>query len=188
MLKVFGNHNLLNIQAAYLACLQLAVRPGEFVKAITSFTGAARRLEVLAATTAATIFRDFAHAPSKVKATVEAVKQQFPNRKLIAVLELHTYSSLNAAFMPEYKAALDKADEACVFYSRQAMEIKKLPELDADVVKQGFAKENLVVAHTKEELEAWLLLQPLEDSNLVLMSSGSYDGLDVTALAQRLNG
>jgi UDP-N-acetylmuramate: L-alanyl-gamma-D-glutamyl-meso-diaminopimelate ligase len=187
VLKVFGNHNLLNIQAAYLACLQLAVRPSEFVKAITSFTGAARRLEVLASTASTTIFRDFAHAPSKVKATIEAVKQQYPARKLIAVLELHTYSSLNAAFMPEYKGALEKADETCVFYSSHAMEIKKLPYLNAEVVKDGFAKEDLMIANTREELETWLQNRTLKNSNLVLMSSGSYDGLDFTMLTSKLN-
>jgi UDP-N-acetylmuramate: L-alanyl-gamma-D-glutamyl-meso-diaminopimelate ligase len=186
VLKVFGNHNLLNIHAAYLACQQIGIRPTEFVKAITTFTGASRRLEILASNTNATIFRDFAHAPSKVKATIEALKQQFPQRKLIAVLELHTYSSLNADFMPEYAGALDKADEACVFYSHHAMEIKKMPALPAETVLQGFQKQELFIANTRDQLDEWLKKQVLENANLVLMSSGSYDGLKLTTITKRL--
>jgi UDP-N-acetylmuramate: L-alanyl-gamma-D-glutamyl-meso-diaminopimelate ligase len=186
VLKVFGNHNLLNIHAAYLACLQLGVRPVEFVRAISSFTGAARRLELLAATQQNAVFRDFAHAPSKVKATIEAVKQQYPDRRLVAVLELHTYSSLNAAFMPEYKGALDMADAACVFYSHHAMDIKKMPELSPETVLAGFDKENLKVATERNQLEDWLHQQPLKEANLVLMSSGSFDGLDITSIIDEI--
>ena len=188
VLRVFGNHNLMNIQAAYLACTQLGVRTSEFMKAITSFTGAARRLEVLATTENSSIFRDFAHAPSKVKATIEAVKQQYPDRRLIAVLELHTYSSLNTAFMPQYAGALDAADAACVFYSHHAMEIKKMPNLPEDAVMNGFKRLDLFIANDKQQLEDWLEKQDLENTNLLLMSSGTYEGLDLTKLAERING
>ena len=132
------------------------------------------------------IFRDFAHAPSKVKATIEAVKQQYPDRRLIAVLELHTYSSLNAAFMPQYEGALDAANAACVFYSHHAMEVKKMSDLPEDAVRNGFKQLDLFIANTKEQLEEWLDKQDLQNANLLLMSSGNYDGLDLEKLAGRI--
>jgi UDP-N-acetylmuramate: L-alanyl-gamma-D-glutamyl-meso-diaminopimelate ligase len=181
-LKVFGNHNLLNLNAAYFVCKELGVQADEFTKAIADFAGAAKRLEVLAENDNYSIYRDFAHAPSKVKATIDAVKQQFPGRRLIAVLELHTYSSLNENFMKEYKGAMDNADEAAVFYSSHALELKRMPELPEEKVKQGFAKDNLVVINKKEELEQYLINQDYYNSNLLLMSSGNYDGLDISKL------
>jgi UDP-N-acetylmuramate: L-alanyl-gamma-D-glutamyl-meso-diaminopimelate ligase len=184
-LKVFGNHNLLNLHAAYLVCKELGVGAHVFVKAITTFAGAAKRLEVLAENNNSTIYRDFAHAPSKVKATIEAVKQQFPGRKLIAVLELHTFSSLNADFMKEYQGAMNDADEAAVFYSSHALELKRMPELPKEKVKEGFAKENLRVINKKEELEQFLKGQNYSNTNLLLMSSGNYDGLDISNLNLR---
>lgn len=185
-LKVFGHHNLLNLHAAFLVCARLGVDVQTFLEAASSFTGASKRLEVLQKNDSTTIFRDFAHAPSKVKATIEAVKQQFPGRKLIAVLELHTYSSLNAAFMPHYKGALDPADEACVFYSHHAMEIKKMPPLAEATVKSGFEKEGLQVFNSREKLESWLLNKNYEHCCLLLMSSGNYEGLDLNHLASAI--
>jgi UDP-N-acetylmuramate: L-alanyl-gamma-D-glutamyl-meso-diaminopimelate ligase len=178
-LKVFGNHNLLNLQAAYLVCKELGISAEIFTKAIADFAGAAKRLELLAENESYNIYRDFAHAPSKVKATIGAVKQQFPNRKLIAVLELHTYSSLNENFMKEYEGAMSDADEAVVFYSSHALELKRMPELPKEKVKEGFAKDNLQVINKREELEQFLKSQNYSDTNLLLMSSGNYDGLDV---------
>ena len=178
-LKVFGNHNLLNLQAAYLVCKELGLSAEVFTKAIADFAGAAKRLEVLAENKSYNIYRDFAHAPSKVKATISAVKQQFPNRKLIAVLELHTYSSLNENFMKEYEGAMNDADEAVIFYSSHALELKRMPELPKEKVKQGFAKDNLQVINKREELEQFLKTQNYSNSNLLLMSSGNYDGLDI---------
>ena len=140
-LKVFGNHNLLNMNAAWLVCQQLNISAQEFTKAISSFTGAAKRLELLSKSNDVVFFRDFAHAPSKVKATIDAVKNQFPDKNIIAVLELHTYSSLNEAFMKEYNGALEMADEAAVFYSKHALELKRMPDLPKEVVKNGFNKK-----------------------------------------------
>lgn len=185
-IKVFGNHNLLNIHAAYLACKELGVDAKEFVTAIASFTGASKRLELLATNAHTNVYRDFAHAPSKVKATIEAVKQQFPERRLIGALELHTYSSLNEQFMQEYAGAMDKADEAAVFYSKHALELKRMPDLAPETVKQGFGKQNLQVFNSKEELENWLRSRSYDQANLVLMSSGNYDGLDVTTFAHQI--
>jgi UDP-N-acetylmuramate: L-alanyl-gamma-D-glutamyl-meso-diaminopimelate ligase len=160
-------------------CRELGVGTQVFIKAIADFAGAAKRLELLSKKNSCNIYRDFAHAPSKVKATIEAVKQQFPERKLIAVLELHTYSSLNENFMKEYNGAMNDADEAVVFYSSHALELKRMPELPKEKVKQGFAKDNLLVINKKEDLEQFLQKEDYSNSNLLLMSSGNYDGLDI---------
>lgn len=185
-LHVFGEHNLLNLQAAYLVCKELGVGAGAFLKAIAGFSGAAKRLELLFSNDRCNIYRDFAHAPSKVKATMEAVQRQFPGRRLIAVLELHTYSSLNEAFLSEYRGALDPADAAVVFYSRHALALKRLPMLPPEKVVEGFHKEGLVVLNEKEDLEVWLMEQSYENANLLLMSSGNYEGLDLIALTKQI--
>jgi len=184
-LSVFGDHNLLNLHAAWLVSKQLGVSAKEFTKAISSFTGAAKRLEVLGRNNDLQFYRDFAHAPSKVKATIEAVKQQFPQRTLVAALELHTYSSLNEAFMKEYAGSMEKADEAAVFYSSHALELKRMPPLPKDVVKKGFDTKNLEVFNERKELEQWLEERKLENAVVVFMSSGNYDGFDAEAFAKR---
>ena len=186
VLKVFGDHNLLNMQAAFLACKELGVDATAFLKGISTFSGASKRLELLAKNDRTNVYRDFAHAPSKVKATIEAVKGQFPERKLIAVLELHTYSSLNEQFLSQYRGAMDPADKAAVFYSRHALELKRLPELPEDKVVAGFGKEGLAVINEKEELLAWLTQQSYENVTLLLMSSGNYDGLDIVTFAHQI--
>jgi UDP-N-acetylmuramate: L-alanyl-gamma-D-glutamyl-meso-diaminopimelate ligase len=186
-LKVFGNHNLLNAHAAWLVCKQLGVSAALFVEAMQSFTGAAKRLELLAENERVTLYRDFAHAPSKVKATVDAARQQFPERRIIALLELHTYSSLSEQFMMEYRGALDGADSAAVFYSKHALELKRMPLLPKKAVEQGFAKPGLEVLNTKAEIEAWLQAQNYGDSVVLFMSSGNYDGLDVAEAAHKIS-
>lgn len=185
-LKVFGDHNLLNLNAAWLVCRELGLSAREFASAIGSFTGAAKRLELLSRNETVTFYRDFAHAPSKVKATIQAVKNQFPDRKLITAIELHTYSSLNEAFMREYKGALDEADEACVFYSRHALELKRMPELPAEAVVKGFGKKGLQVLNDRAALEEWLNERDYGNAVVVFMSSGNYDGLDAEAFARRI--
>lgn len=185
-LKVFGDHNLLNLNAAWLACKELGVSSKQFIKAIGSFTGASKRLELLAKNNSTVFYRDFAHAPSKVKATIEAVKNQFPDRKFIAALELHTFSSLNGAFMKEYKGAMDQADEASIFYSKHALELKRMPDLPKEVVKNGFAKENMQVFNDRSELENWLHHLDFKNAVVVFMSSGNYDGMDTETFARRI--
>jgi len=185
-LKVFGNHNLLNMQAAWLVCKQLKISASQFAEAITSFTGAAKRLELMAKNDQTTVYRDFAHAPSKVKATIDAVKKQLPGRKLIALLELHTYSSLNEKFMQEYKGVMDSADEAAVFYSQHALELKRMPALQKEMVQQGFQKKNLQVITQKKELENWLKNLEVENATILLMSSGNYDSIDIDAFAKQI--
>jgi len=187
-LRVFGEHNLLNLQAAALACKELGVGAEVFLKGISAFGGAAKRLELLGKNDRRnlSVYRDFAHAPSKVKATMEAVRKQFPERRLIAILELHTYSSLNEQFLSEYQGALDLADKAVVFYSRHALELKRLPPLSPEKVAAGFGKKDLVVLNEKEELLKWLMEQSYENVNLLLMSSGNYDGLDMISFTNQI--
>jgi UDP-N-acetylmuramate: L-alanyl-gamma-D-glutamyl-meso-diaminopimelate ligase len=185
-IKVFGNHNLLNLTAAYYACKAIGIDAAEFVPAIADFTGAAKRLELMATNNKTNVYRDFAHAPSKVKATIDAVKQQYPTRKLIGILELHTFSSLNENFMNEYNGALDKSDVAVVFYSKHALELKRMPDLPKEKVIAGFNKSGLVVLNDKEDLWQFIQEQNYTNTNLVLMSSGNYDGLDMISFAESI--
>lgn len=185
-IKVFGNHNLLNLNAAWFVSKELGITASDFTKAISSFTGASKRLELIASNLSTNVFRDFAHAPSKVKATIDAVKHQHPDKKLIGILELHTYSSLNEEFMNEYKGAMDKADIAIVFYSKHALELKRMPDLPKNKVQQGFAKEGLLVMTDKNELWNWLQQHSFINADLLLMSSGNYDGLDMLTFAQSI--
>lgn len=178
-LTVFGNHNLLNLQAAYFVVRQLEIEDTVFSKAISSFAGAAKRLELIAQNKDGNIYRDFAHAPSKVKASIDAVKEQFPNRRLMAILELHTFSSLNIDFMAQYKGAMEKADEAIVFYSNHALELKRMKPLDPESVKNGFQKQNLSVITQRKKLEEKLENEALDNTNFLFMSSGNYDGMDI---------
>ncbi len=187
-LKVFGNHNLLNLNAAWLVCKQLDIPAKDFLSAISTFTGAAKRLELLAKNDNTIVYRDFAHAPSKARATIEAAKQQFPDKKLIAVFELHTYSSLNAAFLKEYEGVMEKVDEASVFYSKHALELKRMPELEKSVVEDGFQKKGLKVFNTRKDLEGWLGGIDYKDSVLLLMSSGNYEGINTEEFAKKITG
>ncbi len=187
-LKVFGNHNLLNITAAYYVCKELNVSANIFSKAIASFTGASKRLELLGEARDGNIYRDFAHAPSKVAASVNAMKQQFPNRRLIAILELHTFSSLNKNFMKEYRGALENADEAIVFYSNHALELKHLPLLDPEKVREGFEKENLEVITSREQLEKRLVNIAKTNANFLFMSSGNYEGMNILQVVKTGSG
>ncbi|PZP52156.1 MAG: peptidoglycan synthetase [Pseudopedobacter saltans] len=183
-LKVFGDHNLLNLHAAYLVTKELGIDTETFLSAATTFTGAAKRLELVNRNVQTNIYRDFAHAPSKVKASINAVKDQYPERQLIAVLELHTYSSLNVNFMQQYKGAMEKADKAVVFYAKHALEIKHMPDLPTEKVIEGFDKKDLVVLTHKEDLEKWLREQHYRNANLLLMSSGDYDGMNIPELTK----
>lgn len=185
-LKVFGEHNLLNLHAAYFVGKELGIAAPFFLEGMASFSGAAKRLELMASHGQVNVYRDFAHAPSKVKATIEAVKKQFPDRQLIAVLELHTYSSLNEQFLSEYRGAMELADKAAIFYSRHALELKRLPPLAEEKVVAGFGKPGLAVINEKEELQAWLTQQSYKNANLLLMSSGNYDGLDIINLVKQI--
>lgn len=177
-IEVFGAHNLSNLAGAKWICQNMGIDEAEFYEAIASFKGAAKRLEKIGETATAVAYKDFAHSPSKVTATTQAVKKQYPNRKLIACLELHTYSSLNAGFLSQYEGALDAADVAVVFYSPDAVAIKKLTEIGKEHIEQAFNRENLIVYTNPEEFKSFLLVQDFSDSVLLLMSSGNYGGLN----------
>lgn len=179
--SVFGRHNLLNMQAAIDVCMELGVSEEKCFEAIASFTGAARRLEKVKEEPGLLVYRDFAHAPSKLKATLNAVREAYPTHHLIACFELHTYSSLNAAFLDEYAGSMDGADESIVYFSHHALELKKLPELQKDVVKNSFGRGDLVVADHKDELLREVETRIGKSTKpvfLLLMSSGTFDGID----------
>lgn len=185
-LKVFGEHNLLNLHAAWLVGKELGLDAVTFLNGMADFTGAAKRLELLASAPTVNVYRDFAHAPSKVKATIRAVKGQFPDRRLLAVLELHTYSSLNEQFLTEYQGSLADADAAVVYFSPHALELKRLPPLSEEKIVAGFGKPGLTVLSKKEDLANWLMEQSYKNVNLLLMSSGNYDGLDIQAVTAQI--
>jgi UDP-N-acetylmuramate: L-alanyl-gamma-D-glutamyl-meso-diaminopimelate ligase len=176
-IKVFGRHNLMNLEAARLVCAQLGVSTAAFLEAIASFTGAAKRLELLAAGADMAAYRDFAHAPSKVKATITATRQQYPDRKLVGCLELHTYSSLNEKFLSEYHEALNDADVPVVFFSKHALELKRLPMLTEAQIREGFGNPAVKVFSDPQALSEFLQQQFTHGSNLLLMSSGTFDGM-----------
>ena len=177
-LEIFGDHNLQNLAGAKWICQHMGVDEEDFYEAIASFKGASKRLEKIAENSQTVVFKDFAHSPSKVKATTEAVKKQYAQREVIACLELHTYSSLNAEFLSEYKGALDQADKAVVFYSPHAVKIKQLDEVTTAQIEMAFGREDLIIFTNPTEFKGFLFNQNLEQKALVLMSSGNYGGLD----------
>ncbi len=185
-LKVFGNHNLLNLYAAYYACTTQGISAEKFLHSIANFKGASLRLEKIAGNAQTIIYRDFAHAPSKLKATLEAVRNQFPDKIIVALFELHTYSSLSAAFLKEYDGAMKDADKAVVYYSNHALEIKRLKSLSLEEVKQHFNQDDLEVINDRTTLENWLLSLNLQNTVLLFMSSGNYDGIDIKTFANQL--
>ena len=186
-LEIFGNHNLQNLAGAKWICQHIGVDEEDFYEAIGSFKGASKRLEKIAQNDSTVIFKDFAHAPSKVKATTTAVKDQFANKQILACLELHTYSSLNAEFLKEYDGALNPADKAVVFYSPHALEIKKLEKVTEAQIKEAFNREDLIVYTNPDEFKAFLFSENLDDTTLLLMSSGNYGGLDFDEVAGLVN-
>lgn len=187
-LAVFGRHNLLNMEAARGICNDLGVPDKDFYEAIASFTGAARRLEKLAQTDKVVAYRDFAHAPSKLKATLDAVREAYPTHKLIAVFELHTFSSLNEQFLSEYAGSMAAADDALVFFSNHALQLKGLPALDTGLVKSYFKQDALIVTDNKDDLETRIAAAVSATDQpvcLLLMSSGTFDGMDWNAVVSR---
>lgn len=181
--EVFGAHNLSNMEGARWICQLMGVDQDDFYEAIASFKGASKRLEQIAQGSTSIAYKDFAHSPSKVEATTKALKQQYPNRNLLACLELHTYSSLNPEFLTEYQGALDAADVAAVFYSPHAVSIKKLDPIEESQILEAFGRSDLKVFTDPEAFRAFLFAQDFKDTNLLLMSSGNYGGLDLDAVA-----
>ncbi|SMO73694.1 UDP-N-acetylmuramate--L-alanine ligase [Solitalea koreensis] len=185
-LSIFGEHNLMNLTGARLVCKQLGVADEDFYNAISSFKGASKRLELVDKNELVTVYKDFAHSPSKLKATTAAVKAQFPNRKLIACMELHTFSSLNKTFLNEYDGSMAIADEALVYFNHHTLEHKKLDPITEEQVKAAFNSPNVQVFTNSAKLQAYLLSKNWKNTNLLLMSSGNFDGVDFSELAQEV--
>ncbi|WMI66108.1 Mur ligase family protein [Aestuariibaculum sp. YM273] len=177
-IEVFGKHNLNNLAGAKWICQHMGIDEDDFYEAISTFKGASKRLEKIAEGKTSVAYKDFAHSPSKVEATTKAVKEQYNDKKLVACLELHTYSSLNAEFLKEYKGALDDADTAVVFYSSHAVEIKKLDAVSHEQIAQAFERDDLVIYTNTDDFKNFLFSQNFENKALLLMSSGNYGGLN----------
>jgi UDP-N-acetylmuramate: L-alanyl-gamma-D-glutamyl-meso-diaminopimelate ligase len=183
-LNVFGQHNLLNIEAARYVCGMFDIKTDEFYQYISDFKGAARRLELLGKNEHVSIYKDFAHSPSKLKATIQAVKAQFPNRKLLACMELHTFSSLNADFLNEYAGTMDEADTAVVFIDQKTFEQKKMQPYAAERVKEAFNRDDLVFFDQPASLlTLFEKFEPI-DCSILLMSSGNFGGVDLNWLTE----
>lgn len=185
-LKVFGDHNLMNLNAAKEVCKTLDISADDFDKAIATFTGAAKRLEVISADEFTNVYKDFAHSPSKLKATIDAVKAQFNNRKLVACIELHTFSSLNKDFLKEYAGAMNQADVAIVFIDFKSFEQKRMEPFSEEDVQQAFANPKLKFFNDANKLKDYLLSLNYKDANLLMMSSGNYAGFDLHELSSAL--
>ncbi len=177
-IEVFGKHNLNNLAGAKWICQHMGIDEEDFYEAISTFKGASKRLEKIAETNTSVAFKDFAHSPSKVEATTNAVKEQYQDRAVVACLELHTYSSLNAEFLKEYKGALDAADVAVVFYSPHAVEIKKLKEVTHEQIANAFERDDLIIYTNPDDFKHFLFSQNFDNKALLLMSSGNYGGLN----------
>lgn len=177
-LSIFGKHNMNNLEGARWICNQMGINDEQFYEAITSFKGAARRLETIETNNSVKAFRDFAHAPSKVTATVNAVKESFPNRRVIACLELHTFSSLNIEFMDQYSGSMDAADIRYVYFNPEVVAHKRLPELNSQAIQEKFDDSKLEVFDDNASLINKIKSSLKQDDVLLIMSSGSFDGID----------
>jgi UDP-N-acetylmuramate: L-alanyl-gamma-D-glutamyl-meso-diaminopimelate ligase len=186
-IEVFGKHNLNNLSGAKWVCQHMGIDEDDFYEAISTFKGASKRLEKIAESPTSVAYKDFAHSPSKVEATTNAVKEQYQDRTLVACLELHTYSSLNAEFLKEYKGALDAADVAVVFYSPHAVEIKKLETVTEQQIADAFKRDDLIIYTNPEDFKAYLFNQNYTNKSLLLMSSGNYGGLDFDEVKGLIN-
>ncbi|MDX1279559.1 MAG: peptidoglycan synthetase, partial [Oceanihabitans sediminis] len=187
-IPIFGKHNLSNLAGAKWICQNMGLDEEDFYEAIATFTGASKRLEKMAEGKLSVAFKDFAHAPSKVKASTAAVREQYPNRNLIACLELHTYSSFNPEFLKGYKGALEDATTAAVFYLPESVKIKGLQEVTPEQIKEAFGREDLQVFTNAEAFREFVFKQQYANSALLLMSSGNYGGLDLEEVKEEVEG
>jgi UDP-N-acetylmuramate: L-alanyl-gamma-D-glutamyl-meso-diaminopimelate ligase len=186
-IQIFGDHNLQNLSAALHVCSAIGINEKDFYRSIASFKGAARRLELVNSTHNHAVYKDFAHSPSKLKATTEALQKQHPHRKLIACMELHTFSSLNATFLKEYHGAMAKADEAFVYFNPHTIAHKKLTPISREQVAEAFGSDNVRVFTNSQELKESIIKRSWEQANLLLMTSGNFDGIDFTELAKEID-
>ena len=185
-LDIFGRHNLNNLAGAKWICQNMGIDEEDFYEAITSFKGASKRLEKIGERRNTIIFKDYAHSPSKVAATTMAVKEQYPDRKLIACLELHTYSSLNAEFLKEYRGSLKEADVSAVFYIPESVKIKGLAEITKDQIGQAFQQQDINIFTNSAAFQEFLFEQDVTNSIVLFMSSGNYGGLDLNEIVNMI--
>lgn len=189
-MQVFGRHNMQNLQAAMLACHCIGIAPDDFYREISTFTGASNRLEKICETETSVAYKDFAHSPSKLKATINAVRERYPEKKLIACMELHTFSSLMADFLPQYKDCMKEADIAYVYFNPKVIEHKRLTPITANEVREAFGTKNVEVFTESEALQEAVRNQlsavKSQNTALLMMSSGTFDGINVKQFAEEL--
>ena len=183
---LFGSHNLLNINGAKELLKKIGISPEQFYEALPSFEGASGRLEKISGTISSAVYKDFAHAPSKVKATINAMKEINPKKDLVACLELHTYSSLNKDYLPNYKGSLKAAGQAIVYFEPEKVRAKKLEPLSEEYIRNAMGLPDLVVFTDPGKLEEHLLTQSWENKDLIMMSSGNFGGIDIKKLAEKI--
>ena len=184
-LEIFGEHNLQNIMGAYNVCRELGISDDDFFKSISKFKGAANRLQLIAKKDKSVAYKDFAHSPSKLKATVKAVRMQYPDKKLIACMELHTFSSLTKSFLPQYKGAMEQADIAFVYFNPQVIKNKRLDNFTEEDVKNAFG-ENVTVFSDSKKMQDTMQNMRYDNTALLLMTSGGFDGINLTEFAKEL--
>ena len=185
-IEVFGEHNLQNLKAAQLVCQAIGIDDPSFYSAIKTFKGASKRLELVCKNDRFSFYKDFAHSPSKLKATTKALKKQFKNRALIACMELHTFSSLNKEFLQEYNQSMVDADEAYIYFNRATIKHKKLDDISEEDVLSSFGTKNITVITSSEDLLQIILEKNWENQNLLMMSSGNFDGVDFNELGSKI--
>lgn len=185
-LNIFGEHNMQNLSAAREACMMVGIGDDEFYDAIQSFQGTSKRLQKLAENKNGAVYIDFAHSPSKVKATLEAVASRYPGKNIIACFELHTYSSLNIDFLPQYRGTMSKASRSFVYFNPHAVRIKKLEPLSAEAIKNAFGDENLSVFNNSADLFSFIKGEHFRDPVFLFMSSGDFDGCDINLITNEL--
>lgn len=187
-LSIFGEHNMMNIEGARLVCNAIGVDDKRFYKSIGSFKGASRRLELIAKNNSVAVYRDFAHSPSKLKATVNAVRQQYPNRKLVACMELHTFSSLNEKFLDQYAGSMVEADIAIVYFNPHTVSHKKLQPITEEMILKSFANPNIRVFTDSVSMQKELSKISIDGSVFLLMSSGTFDGMNMQEFGMNITG
>ncbi len=185
-LQIFGNHNLQNLEGARLVCQEIGISTADFYEAIQTFKGAAKRLELIGNKEKTTVYKDFAHSPSKLKATVGAVKNQYQNRKVVALMELHTFSSLNSEFLAQYSGSMQDADLAIVYYNPKTIAHKKLDPISIESVKEAFSQDDLTIYTDSIQLQADLLKMNWNNSVLLLMTSGNFDGVNLNEFGETI--
>jgi len=181
-LLIFGKHNLQNLNAARLVCREIGISDKKFYNEIASFKGASKRLELIQRNDHSVIYKDFAHSPSKLKATSSAMKNQFPNRKLVACMELHTFSSLNKRFLQQYRRSMNEPDTAIIYFNPQAIAHKKLKAITKEQVYKAFDRHDLIVFDDSKRLEKHLKSMNWKDQNLLMMSSGNFNNINLQHL------